>query len=89
VAALKNENESVNFIKEAYRHCKTIAASGAGIELLKKAGIALESTGADREANRPSPAGVISNSDDDAGKIASAFVKGISQHRHWERELAL
>ena len=88
VAALRNENESANFLDEAYKHCKTIAASGAGVELLKEAGIIGESTGADGKANQSSAeAGVISSGDDDATTIAAAFVKGISQHRHWEREL--
>ncbi|HEV7745189.1 MAG TPA: hypothetical protein VGO56_09360 [Pyrinomonadaceae bacterium] len=27
VAALQNENEPSNFLNEAYRHCKTIAAA--------------------------------------------------------------
>jgi catalase len=90
IAALKNQNESANFLNEAYRHCKTIAASGAGVELLKKAGLTSQSIGGDTRPNPiPPNAGVISSSDDDAVKIASAFIKGISQHRHWERELAI
>jgi catalase len=88
VSALRNEHESANFLQEAYRHCKTIAASGDGVELLKTAGIIREST--DSQANRSSgEAGVVSDADGAASKIAAAFIKGISQHRHWERELAI
>ncbi|HBB95013.1 MAG TPA: catalase HPII [Blastocatellia bacterium] len=88
IAALQNENESSNFLNEAYRHCKTIAASGAGVQLLKTAGIIRVST--DTKASRPSvQAGIVTNADDGAAKIASAFIKGISQHRHWEREVAI
>jgi catalase len=88
LAALQNENEAANFLNEAYRHCKTIAASGAGVQLLKTAGILRESP--DTKASRPSvEAGIVTGADDDAAKIASAFIKGISQHRHWERELAI
>jgi len=88
IAALKNENEASNFLNEAHRHCKTIAASGAGVQLLKTAGITRIST--DTKASRPSvEAGIVTNADDGAAKIASAFIKGISQHRHWERELAI
>jgi catalase len=87
VAALQNENEAANFLNEAYRHCKTIAASGAGVQLLKTAGIIQGST--DTQAGRSSAeAGIVTDPDDGAAKIASAFIKGTSQHRHWERELA-
>lgn len=88
IAALQNENESANFLNEAYRHGKTIAASGAGVQLLKTAGIIRIST--DTKASGPSvEAGIVTNAGDGAAKIASAFIKGISQHRHWERELAI
>jgi catalase len=88
VAALKNENESANFLTEAHRHCKTIAASGAGVQLLKTAGIIREST--DTKTSRSSAeAGIVTDPNDGAAKIASAFIKDISQHRHWERELAI
>ena len=60
VAALKNENEAANFLNEAYKHCKTIAASGAGVELLESAGIIGPSTDEDSKAKRSSAdAGVI------------------------------
>jgi catalase len=34
VETLEREPEAVNFLNEAYKHCKTIAATGAGVELL-------------------------------------------------------
>ncbi len=34
VAALKGEPEASNFVDEAYKHCKAIAATGAGVGLL-------------------------------------------------------
>src|SRR5262249_1435718 len=39
VAALKREEEALNFLKEAFKHCKAIAAAGAGVELLQLAGL--------------------------------------------------
>ena len=33
--------------------------------------------------------GVIIGQDDQAGKIAGEFIKGIAQHRHWGREKKL
>jgi hypothetical protein len=62
--------------------------SGAGVQLLKTAGIIPVST--QTKASRPSvEAGIVTNADDGAAKIASAFIKGISQHRQWDRELAI
>ena len=90
VAALKKETEATNFLIEAYKHCKTIAASGAGVELLQKAGIigaSAQSTGkADPNSAQP---GIVVALADDTNKIAPAFLKGVAQHRHWERELAI
>jgi catalase len=90
VASLKNENEPANFLNEAYKHCKTIAASGAGVELLESAGI-IQKTADNGEKIRRSAAqaGIVTTREDDVVKIAPAFVKNISQHRHWERELVI
>lgn len=88
VAALKKESESENFLKEAYQHCKTIAASGAGVELLEMAGIVRQSTDESAKAGSSSAqVGVVTKAEA-AGSIASVFIKNIAQHRHWERELA-
>ena len=40
VAALSAERDAVEFVTEAYRHCKPIAATGEGVDLLRAAGIA-------------------------------------------------
>ena len=40
VAALSLERDAVEFVTEAYRHCKPIAATGEGVDLLRAAGIA-------------------------------------------------
>ena len=88
IAALKKENESANFLSEAYRHCKTIAASGAGVELLKNAGIIRRSAeGAGKADLTSGQPGIVVALEDDT-KMAPAFLKSIAQHRHWERERA-
>jgi catalase len=90
VAALKNESESANFLNEAYQHCKTIAASGAGVALLESTGIIRQATDDSRRDKVSSAqAGIVTTGGDDVVKIAASFVKAISQHRHWEREVAV
>jgi catalase len=79
VAALQAGPEAANFLREAYQHCKTIAAHGAGVQLLENAG--LGETVAD--------AGLIAGRDGDARSLAENFIVGIALHRHWEREVML
>ena len=79
VAALQAGPEAVDFLREAYQHCKTIAAHGVGVQLLENAG--LGETMAD--------AGLIAGRDGDARTLAENFIVGIARHRHWEREVIL
>jgi len=65
------------FIKDQYRHCKTILAIGAGARLLEKAGIPRELLdGAD------DPGILLS---DDASRVARQFIAAIAKHRHFDR----
>jgi catalase len=89
VAALQAEPESLNFLHEAFRHCKTIAASGAGIELLAMAGLPVGSNenaenGSETEASMDP--GVVIRLDGDTLALAETFILSIAQHRHWQRE---
>jgi catalase len=86
VAALKREAKALHFVNEAYMHCKAIAATGAGVDLLETsylgplrvAGAAGGQGGAD--------AGVIADRNAKVGSAAKAFVAAIAEHRHWSRE---
>jgi catalase len=89
VASLKNEPEAANFLIESYKHCKTIAANGAGVELLATAGIVtaadeIPSTG--KLEVRP---GLLASRDSNVQGLGNEFVQAIAKHRHWEREPAL
>jgi catalase len=72
--ALAVEPDAVEFVQEAFKHCKTIGASGTGAEFLR---VAL----ADKMSD--SDKGLITGDD---GEIADAFIAAVSRHRHWERE---
>ncbi len=91
VAALKAEAEAANFLNEAYKHCKAIAASGAGVELLENAGLltksnAAENAKADRAGAR---LGIIASRDASTAGLSTEFIKAIARHRYWDREPAL
>ena len=80
VAALQSQPDAINFLSEAFKHCKTIAASGAGVQLLESAGLVSES--------EPDP-GLIVTTDGNYATLAENFIIGIARHRHWERETTI
>ena len=86
VQALLKLDEPKEFVSEAFKHCKAIAATGAGTELLVAAlGTKLgdaKTAGDKVSVNR----GVVSSGDAATKNVATAFIDAIKQHRHWERE---
>jgi catalase len=87
VAALRNVAAAANFVKEAYQHCKAIAASGAGVELLATAGVVTGEGKSKSETSGAQP-GIIASRDAGIEDVGVEFVKAIARHRHWEREPA-
>jgi catalase len=81
VQALAAERDAVEFVTEAYRHCKAIAATGEGAQLIA-ACPSIPATAPD--AADADPALIV----DDAGRIARVvkqFIEAIAQHRNWTR----
>jgi catalase len=70
VALLKNEPGAIHFINEAFKHCKAIAYSGEGSEL-----VAASAT----PSHQPDE-GLLSDPEPER------FVKAIARHRFWQRE---
>jgi catalase len=74
LAALANVGQAVEFVKDQFRHCKTIAALGTSTALLEKAGITLQ---------EPDPGLILA----DTGKGAvKSFITALAQHRHMQRD---
>ncbi len=71
--------DAVDFVEEAYRHCKAIAATGAGVDFLN-------GTKAKTSMAKHDDA-ILVGDDSAAKKVAGDFVKAISLHRNWDREL--
>ncbi len=69
-SSLIAESDAIDFVNEAYKHCKAIAANGDGVDLLNQS----------YAANKLSDAGLIID------KSVKDFIKAIAQHRFWERE---
>jgi catalase len=85
---LKAHADALHFVDEAFRHCKAIAATGAGQEVLAASYLglkgAIDVTGDDNAVGNKN--GVVTGGDRQAAKVASAFVDAIAEHRHWARE---
>jgi catalase len=84
IDSLLQENESTNFVLEAYRHCKTIGAAGAGAELLRAAGLPLPAMSDGSNGQATEPGVVVGNGD--IATLAAGFIEAMSLHRHWGRE---
>ena len=86
IQALQQEADAIEFVKEAYKHCKTIAATGAEGRILRTA--CLGRDGSDHEGDRNTEAaGLIIGHEGDRNAVASTFINAMAQHRHWAREL--
>ena len=91
VEALAGEADALLFVREAYKHCKAIAAVGAGVGLLITAG--LGDTGAAEGNGQPAPAmsadeAIAVGTDAELAKVAARFICAIGRHRNWDREPA-
>ncbi len=80
VEALAKDGHTMEFIKDQYRHGKTILALGASRSLLAQAGVPLT-----LPDGMPDP-GLMLMASDNAQAAATAFIQGVARHRHPERE---
>ena len=83
------ELEALDFISEAYKHFKTLAGTGEGVDLLAAAGIPVEKPNQNKDdENQPSPdAGLVLGRRGRVGSTAAEFIAAIAQHRQWNRKL--
>lgn len=78
VETLNAETRAIEFVEEAHKHCKAIAATGTAVDFLNSTRVAASIEASDH---------AIVVGDGSAKQIAAAFVEAISQHRNWDREL--
>jgi catalase len=86
VQTLSDDGYAVHFVTEAYKHLKPVGAFGAGIKLLRKAGVAEQlADGSEVVAAR----GVVSTTaaeDSMPDDFFDAFASALAQHRAWDRD---
>lgn len=95
VEILKGDAKALVFVQEAFLHCKTIAATDAGVQLLlaahpgkdKRSPSHAESVIEDPNTLLASDPGIIVGRSAKITHIADKFIKAMAHHRHWDREL--
>ncbi len=79
IKALLSDTDSLQFIDEAYKHCKAIALDGEAIELFKASYAGKNLSDKTSEKAMTSMGVIISRS-------PKEFINAIAQHRFWIRE---
>jgi catalase len=77
VDALAGNGQTLEYIKDQFRHCKTILALGASRQLLEKAGVL---------AYAKDDAGIIMADSNSMGRSLPDFIAAIAAHRHSARD---
>ena len=82
----REERDALDWVCEAWRHCKPIAASGEGVELLRRCPGVLERGSPSRAGNggESAPDGLVT-AESVSPNFAAAFVRAMTLHRFWDR----
>ena len=80
VNTLMADGHTLDFVKDQYRHCKTLLVLGSSSELLEKAGIGFTLPSGEADP------GLLIEAQDDRYASPQAFIKAIGQHRHPARD---
>ena len=83
INALTHQGYVIDFINEAYKHCKPIAASGEAVALLQQTGIDAKLATA---KDVISDLGVVTSQAAPTSQFTQTFISAIALHRHWTRE---
>jgi catalase len=77
---LSQSGHALEFVKDQYRHCKTILLLGTARDLLAKAGIPGD------PASGEGDTGLLQYDATESAEAVDAFVAALAQHRHFARE---
>ncbi len=78
-AALRKDVDVMEFINDAYKHCKIIGADGDGIDLLSAPQFMAKGTDL-------KDAGIVTSSSTNGKNLEAAFIEAAKTHRYWKRE---
>jgi len=80
IEALAHSGHALEFLKDQYRHCKTILLLGTAVDLLGRVGIPSELPSGDVDP------GLLHYDIESISDAVNAFIAALGQHRHFARE---
>jgi catalase len=87
VATLSEDRDALDFVTEAYRHCKPLSATGDGIRLFRACpGVLAENGGKRGNGKSVSADGVLTAEGPASATLIQNFLGSIAQHRFWDRQ---
>jgi catalase len=90
-ATLAADGDAVHFVDEAFKHCKAVAATGEGVDLLLASHIAPPS----RNGKSPDQilqglgSVLVERNGGNVGTVAKLFIEAVAQHRDWSRQASV
>ncbi len=85
IDTLKANADALIFVAEAFKHCKPIAASSEGVDLLAEANLKTVHDKDKINGKINTELGVVTSHDDSKMAFSTAFIDAIKEHRHWQR----
>ncbi|MEJ7929807.1 catalase [Ramlibacter sp. AN1015] len=83
VAALAQDGHTMEFIKDQFRHCKTILAIGSSHRLMSRAGLPMVLD----KSYEQGGSGLFFTDSATAREAAASFIDAMRKHRHFGREM--
>ncbi|MBI5275958.1 MAG: catalase [Burkholderiales bacterium] len=83
VAALAQDGHTMEFLRDQFRHCKTILSIGSSSRLFAQAGLPASM----EKSHTQGGSGLIFAAAPDIDTALQAFVEGMRRHRHFGREM--
>ncbi|HYC78641.1 MAG TPA: catalase HPII, partial [Planctomycetota bacterium] len=86
VGLLRQTGAALYFVREAFRHSKTLGATNEGIDLLLEADLPGLDLALHAGTRKPvSRQGVVTAQTDDLAGFLQAFIDAVRRHRHFDR----
>lgn len=84
--ALAESGYAKHFINEAFLHCKPVAATDDGVDLLRECSLPEVRLASDSRDGVVLDKGVVTAVSGSMTDLAAQFLEAIRQHRHWNRD---
>jgi len=87
VSKFQLDAAALDFVSDAFKHFKTLGATGEGQGLLDAAGVLKAKAHPEAGPGADPRTGVITGPTEASRRVATAFVKALAKGRHWDRGL--